>query len=427
VPAAGGQAHRAAKPDSGEAFKWPDALPDGNAVLFTAAGHNTLRLAVLDRRSGKVTRLSQSGAYPQYVEAGFVAMSDPSGIVSAVPFDARRLAVTGAAVPIVDKLGTNADGDRNLGVSRAGDIAYQSSVSAGSRVVMVDRGGGVREAGSDTGLYITVKLSPDGRRVVMSRWTDINFVSRDLWILDLVQHTRTRLTFDTTAAIPLWSRDGKRVAYARDVDGSHSSVWWVPADGSGAPESLVTMPGRWFPAAFDPSGRTLVLDGVRPQQPKAEIWQTSVNDHTPRQVLAASFHNYNPSLSPDGRWMAYVSDESGRFEVYVRPFPGPGGRWQVSLNGGSEPVWSPAGGEIFYRTGDNMMSATVRTQGSFEVGARTKLFEGSYDVAPSGLLNYDVSRDGRTFVMLQQVQGTAQSVFVTLNWFDDLKRRTAGR
>jgi Tol biopolymer transport system component len=201
----------------------------------------------------------------------------------------------------------------------------------------------------------------------------------------------------------------------------------VPADGSGAPESLVTMPGRWLPAVFDPTGRTLLLHGVRAQQPKAEIWQEAVAEHTPHQVLAASFHNYNPSLSPDGRWMAYASDESGRFEIYVRPFPGPGGRWQVSLNGGNEPVWSPSGGEIFYRSGDGMMTATVRTQGGFEVGNRTKLFEGSYDIGPSALTNYDVSRDGRAFVMLQQVQGTAQSVFVTLNWFDDLKRRTAGR
>ncbi|MFI5208405.1 MAG: protein kinase [Gemmatimonadales bacterium] len=422
VPAAGGQSHRIAKPDSGDAFKWPDVLPEGRAVLFTVAGHGALKLAVLDRRSGRITRLAQSGAYPQYVEAGFVVLSDPSGIVSAVPFDARRLVVTGASVPIADKLGTNSDGDRNLGVSRSGDIAYQSSVSAGSRLVMVDRNGGVREAGSDTGLYVVARLSPDGRRVVMSRWTDINYVSRDLWVLDLVQHTRTRLTFDTTAAFPLWSRDGRRVAYARDLNGSSASVWWVPADGSGAPESLVTMPGRWFPIAFDPPGRTLLIHGLRPQQPKAEIWQSGLADHAPHQVLAASFHNFNPSLSPDGRWMAYESDESGRFEVYVRPFPGPGGRWQVSLSGGTEPVWSSAGGEIFYRNGDDMMSATVRTQSGFEVGARTKLFEGSYDVQTNGVTNYDVSKDGRTFVMLQEVQGNAQSVFVTLNWFDRLRQ-----
>jgi hypothetical protein len=422
VPAAGGVPHRVAKPDSGEAFKWPEVLPDGRAVLFTAAGHGALKLAVLLRRTGQVRRLEQLGGYPQYVDAGFVVLSDPSGIVSAVPFDARRLTVTGAAVPVADKLGTNTDGDRNLGVSRSGDFAYQSSVSAGSRLVLVDRGGAVREAGSDTGLYLAPRLSPDGRRVAVSRWTDFNQVARDVWVLDLVQRTRTRLTFDTTATWPVWTRDGRRIAYARD-NGSASSIYWVPADGSGAPQALVTEPGRWFPAVFEPGGRALVYHGVRPQQSKAEIWQAGLTDSARHQVLAASFHNYDPSLSPDGRWMAYESDESGRFEVYVRPYPGPGGRWQVSLSGGAEPVWSPAGGEIFYRNGDDMMSASVRTQGGFEVGGRTRLFEGSYDVAPSGLTNYDVARDGRTFAMLQQVQGTAQSVFVTLNWFESLRQR----
>jgi serine/threonine-protein kinase len=120
--------------------------------------------------------------------------------------------------------------------------------------------------------------------------------------------------------------------------------------------------------------------------------------------------------------MAYISDESGRFEVYVRPYPGPGGRWQVSLDGGTEPVWSPTGREIFYRNGDQMMAATVTTTGAFEVGARTQLFEGSYHVTNQQITGYDVSRDGRTFVMLQTVQGTSQTVFVTLNWFDQLRR-----
>jgi hypothetical protein len=423
VPAAGGQPHLVAKPDSGEAFKWPEALPDGRAVLFTAAGHRALKLAVLVRRTGQIRRLAQTGGYPQYVDAGFVVLSDPSGIASAVPFDARRLAVTGAAVPIVDKLGTNTDGDRNFGASRSGDLAYQSSVSAGSRLVLVDRGGAVREASPDTGLYHLPRLSPDGRRVAVSRWTDFNQVARDVWVLDLVQKTRTRLTFDTAATFPVWARDGRRIAYAHNVSGSASSIYWVASDGSGAPEPLVTEPGRWFPAVFEPAGHALVYHGVRPEQAKAEIWQAGLADHARHQVLAAAFHNFNPSLSPDGRWMAYQSDESGRFEVYVRPYPGPGGRWQVSLNGGTEPVWSPTGGEIFYRSGDAMMSATVRTQGGFEVGARARLFEGSFDVAGNGLTNYDVTRDGRTFAMLQQVQGTAQSVFVTLNWFSQLRER----
>jgi Tol biopolymer transport system component len=356
------------------------------------------------------------------VTGGYVVLSDPSGIVSAVPFNAGRLEVTGAAVPIADEIGTSTDGDRNLGISASGDFAYQSSVSAGTRLILVDRSGAAREAGADTGLYYAPRLSPDGRRVALTRWTDINFNAQDVWVVDLVQRTRTRLTFDTTASWPVWTPDGRRIAYRRSL-----AIYWVPADGSGTPESLVTAPGGWRPAAFELGGRALSFQGVPAQQSKVGIWRLGLaGGETPQQILGGAFHNYAPSLSPDGRWLAYVSDESGRFEVYVRPYPGPGGRWQVSLDGGTEPVWSPAGREIFYRNGDRMMAATVRTVGGFEVGGRVRLFEGAYETVAGQVqyTNYDVTRDGRTFVMLQQVQGTAQSLFVTLNWFG--QRRGAG-
>jgi serine/threonine-protein kinase len=419
VPAAGGHPRLVAKPDSAESFRWPDVLPGDRHVLFTVARQGTARLAVLTRKNGTVKRLLQAGGYPRYVTTGYVVLADASGIVSAVPFDPKRLEVTGAAVPFADKLQTSPDGDRNLGISATGDVAYQLATTGGRRLVLVDRSGAARDVQSDTGLYFAPRLSPDGRRVAVGRWTDINFSSKDVWVLDLVQHTRTRLTFDTTAAWPAWSPDGRRVAFQRGT-----SIYWVPSDGSGAPDSLFTVPGQWFPAGFEPGGRGLVYHGIAAQQSKGEIGRLGlVPPEAARRVLGTTFHNYDPSLSPDGRWMAYMSDESGRFEVYVRPYPGPGGRWQVSLEGGTEPVWSPTGREIFYRDGDRMMAAAVRTVGAFEVGARTQLFEGTYHTLPTQITNYDVTKDGKTFVMLQPVQGTAQTVFVTLNWFDQLRRK----
>jgi serine/threonine-protein kinase len=137
-------------------------------------------------------------------------------------------------------------------------------------------------------------------------------------------------------------------------------------------------------------------------------------------VLATSFDNSGLALSPDGRWMAYVTNESGRDEVYVRPYPGPGGRWQVSLDGGSEPVWSTTG-EIFYRVNDDVMAAAVQTRAGFAVTGRTKLFTGVYERALYRDHNYDVSRDGQTFVMLQRVVGARQAIVVTLNWFDQFR------
>jgi serine/threonine-protein kinase len=166
-----------------------------------------------------------------------------------------------------------------------------------------------------------------------------------------------------------------------------------------------------------------VYYGVDSSTGKSAIWRLGLDGGTaPVQLLANGFNNSAPMLSPDGRWFAYVSDESGRPEVYVRPYPGPGGRWQVSLGGGTEPLWSPRGQEIYYRDGDKMMAVAVRTAGAFEIGNRTALFSDVFSTDPLGLANYDVTRDGQTFIMLQPVVGSAQAVIVTLNWFENLTR-----
>ena len=421
VPAAGGKPSPVAKPGAGEQFLWPEILPGGRVVVFSVFGNGSLRLAALTRRTGEIKRLTTPGGYPRYVQQGFLMVSDPSGVVSAVPFDPRRAEATGPAVPIADKLSTSLNGDQNVGVSRSGQFAFQASPAAGNRLVLVDRGGAARETGSDTGYYEAPRLSPDGRRVAVSRYADNNLNTQDIWVLDLAQHSRTRLTFDTTAAWPLWTPDGRRVAYSRTVDDSTTSIYWIPADGSGAPERLLTAPGRWWPYAFGPGGQSLVYHGFPRAGAKAEIGQLSLDaDRKFQQLVAGAFHNWDPSLSPDGHWIAYASDESGRGEVYVRPYPGPGGKWQISLEGGTEPKWAGTGREIFYRNGEQMMAAAVRTQPGFEVGTRTRLFSGPYVQLSNQSTNYDVTRDGQQFLMLQPVQGTEQSLYVTLNWFDNV-------
>jgi eukaryotic-like serine/threonine-protein kinase len=420
VPATGGKASLLANPDSGERFQWPEILPGNRTILFSVFGKGYLQVAALTRRSGEVKRLSIPGGYPRYVNQGFIVVSDPKGPMLAVPFDVRGLKATGPAVPITD-LGPSPSGDQNMGVSRSGQFAYQFSPTAGARLVLVNRNGTVRDAGSDTSFYESPQLSPDGWRIAVTRYADINFRARDIWMLDLAHHAHTRLTFDTVANNPRWTPDGRRIAYG-DGLGDTTNIYWMSADGSGSPERLQAASGRWWPMAFEPGGRHLIYHGLSKPGAKAEIGHLDIGgDRTSNQLLSSTFHNYDPSLSPDGRWLAYISDESGRFEVYVRPYPGPGGRWQVSLEGGAEPKWSATGREIFYRNGEQMMSAAVRTQPTFEVGARTQLFTGAYVQLSSLVTNYDVSRDGQTFLMLQSVQGTEQSLDVTLNWFERLR------
>jgi Tol biopolymer transport system component/tRNA A-37 threonylcarbamoyl transferase component Bud32 len=424
VPAGGGSPRVIVKPDSGEVFHFPDILPGGQAVLFGVSGHGSLKLAALIRRTGKVKRLAQLGGYPRYVNGGFIVVSDPSGILSALPFDAERLEVTGPARPLADQLGANPDGDINVGVSRSGDVAYQVTPSAGSRLLLVSRAGDTRSAGADSGNYYAPSVAADGRHVALVRGTDATFNNRDVWVFDLTQRTQTRVTFDTTASWPVWSPDGRRIVYTRGVSGE-AGIYSIPADGSGAAEPILERPGQWKATGFEPGGRGIVFSRRATPQSKEEIWRMGLEHGAkPTQVLASAFDNGSPSLSPDGRWLAYAANESGRNEVYVRPYPGPGGRWQVSLEGGTEPIWLPRGGEIFYRNGDAMMTAAVRTQPGFEVTGRTKLFTGQYGTAAFRDHNYSVTPDGSTFAMLQGiVGGPEQALVVTLNWFDQLRRK----
>ncbi|HUF35570.1 MAG TPA: hypothetical protein VMN37_06445, partial [Gemmatimonadales bacterium] len=425
VPASGGSPRMVARPDSGELFRFPEVLPGDRSVVFGVAGGGTLKLAALDRRTGTVKRLNQQGGYPRYVAGGFLVLSDPSGLLSAVPFDARRLEVTGPARPVTDNLSSNFDGDVNVGVSRSGDLAYRPAATEGNRLMLLDRAGIARNAGADSGWLYTPQLSPDGRRVAILRGTTDSYLNRDVWVFDLAQRTETRVTFDTTAAWPIWSPDGRRIVYTRFTEGTGAfpgQLYWVPADGSGSPQPLVTHPGQWKAMAFEPGGRGIVYSGRPSPQAKEEIWRVGVDSGAaPLQVLATPFHNGAPSISPDGRWLAYAADESGRVEVYVRSYPGAGGRWQVSLEGGTEPLWSARGDEILYRGRDAMMAASVRTRPAFEVTGRTRLFTGQYQ--PGGLRdrNYSLTSDGRTFAMMERVLGTRQALVVTLNWFDHLR------
>jgi serine/threonine-protein kinase len=426
VPASGGTARVILRADTSEAFHFPEILPDQRHVVFGAATKGVLKLAVLDRRTGGVTRLNQLGGYPRYVNAGFLILSDPSGILSAVPFDARTGQVTGPARALADTLSVNFDGDVNAGVSRTGDIAYQVTAYDGYRLLLVDRSGAARPLGVDSGYYLFPRFSPDGKRLAIARGTNVNYVNMDIWVVDLAQHTQTRVTFDTSSSFPLWTPDGKRIVYTRYVNGLaqyEGHLFSSPADGTGAPEPVTTQPGQWAASAFEPGGGMMYL-GSPTGRGKAEIWRVGRDSaSSPQKLIATAFHNVSASLSPDGHWVAYATNESGRYEVYVRSYPGVGGRWQVSLDGGEQPIWSPKGGEIFYRTNDAMVSASVRTQPTFEVTGRTRLFSGDYEPGASGMPAYSVSPDGTTFVMLQRVVGARQAMVVTLNLFDGLRSR----
>jgi len=211
------------------------------------------------------------------------------------------------------------------------------------------------------------------------------------------------------------------------------NIFWQLADGSGGLERLTTNGYTQAPMSWSPDGQVLAFIEISPTTGR-HIWTLRMGDPSlgsgqvrkPQPFLQSPFTESAPRFSPNGRWLAYTSNESGRFEIYVQPYPGPGGKWQISTEGGTEPVWNPNGRELFYRIGGKMMAVDVTIQPSFSVGKPKMLFEGQFEPAPATFPNYDVSPDGQRFLMLkptEQEQAAPTQINVVLNWFEELKRR----
>jgi Tol biopolymer transport system component len=246
-----------------------------------------------------------------------------------------------------------------------------------------------------------------------------------IWLYDLSREKLTRITFGGSVnQDSIWTPDGKRIAVQSNREGT-LNLFWQLADGSGGVEHLVSSEYDNFPISWSPDGQLLAFAEVNPTT-GYDIWVLRLSDRKAQPFLRTTFNESAAHFSPDGRWLAYISDESGRFEIYVQPYPGPGGKWQISTEGGMDPVWNPNGRELFYRSGDKMMAVDITTQPGFAAGKPRLLFEGRYEPAPVPIANYDVSPDGQRFLMVkptEQEQAAPTQINVVLNWFEELKRR----
>jgi serine/threonine-protein kinase len=414
VPARGGASRVFATPDSGsgENFRSPILLPGRRTVLFALFKGKTSHLAALDLDTGVITRFEQAGHSPQWVDRGFVVLSNEDGTLIALPFDADRARPAGAPVTLARDVYQSNSFTSTAGASASGSIAYpQAGTSALRQLMLVTRAGLVTPLASEPRAFDNPRFSPDGRRIAVTiRGSD--GPGRDVWVFDVAQRSWSRLTTDGLSDLPIWTPDGRRLVYASNAD-----LWWIAADGSERPESLYVANGGRIAGSVTPDGRRVVfqeygsgIDGLR----------TLTIDSAPasHMILPAAFNESEPTLSPDGRWMAYQSDEADRMEVYVRPYPGPGGRVSVSLLGGTEPAWSRDGRELYYRSGDSLMAAAVSLSPAFAVTGRRVLFTGAFLQATNSR-EYDPAPDGQHFVMVRG--GTTQSTLIVLhNAFDRL-------
>ena len=419
VPAAGGDPRLLLKSDTsrGESYAFPHYLPGAKALLLQIRSQGADRLGALTLATGKLTRFEQTGSNPRYVSSGHVVLGTRTGRLVAVPFDPSRLEITGSAVPVADGVVVGPGGGARVGMSLDGAFAYVPGPAVLSELVVVDRSGKARLLPAEPQVYVAPRISPDGRRIAVEV-DEPDLVNSDVWVYDITNHTPTRLTFDQTGRRPIWTPDGRRIVYSRGQF-SQADLYWIPADGSGPAESLLVAPEDQWAGEVTPDGRTLLFRAGGGGPVRSLYTLSLQGPRTPQPFLANQFDNHSPSLSPDGHWVAYVSNESGRLEVYVRPFPGPGGRWQVSLDGGTEPLWAVNGRELFYRNGTKMMVAAITLHPTFTVGARRALFDGNYLSEPV-YRSYDVTRDGRGFVMVRSPKPPADLI-VVLNWFDQLR------
>jgi eukaryotic-like serine/threonine-protein kinase len=429
VSDAGGTPQPLTSFEKGEAsHRWPEFLPGGKAVLFatqtsTAANLTNSEVAVQLLGTGERRNLIQAGIYPRYAPSGHLVYAQ-GGILMAVPFDPQRLAARGAAVPVVEGVLQSAfTGAAQYGFSATGSLVYVPGGIQGfqSRLVWVSRNGAEQHLAAPAHAYMSPRLSPDGRRVAVG----IIAQETQVWLYDLSRDTLTRLTFEGNVnQYPAWTPDGKRIAFSSNKEGPQN-LFWQLADGSGELEQLTTSEYSHYPHSWSPDGQLLAFMEVNPATGQ-DIWVLRLGDRKAQPFLRTAFSEGAPRFSPDGRWLAYASDESGRFEIYVQPYPGPGGKWQISAEGGNESAWNPNGRELFYRSGDKMMAVDIATQPGFAVGKPRLLFQGQYQPTTGTSPNYDVSPDGKRFLMLkptEQAEAAPTQINVVLNWFEELKRR----
>jgi len=410
---------------------WPSAIPGTSVVLFVAASGNSAtminaQIAAIDLASGRSVRLKVPGSNPRYAPTGHLVYATPDGSLRAMVFDPSTMEVKGNPVPVAEGVGIKPSGAANFDVSADGHLVQTGAGALGAArtITWVDRTGRETAIAAPARNYFYARISPDGSRLSL----DSRDEEEDIWIWDLKRETPARLT-DTRGAdqYGLWMPD-HRLVFASAVTGRIELFLHRP-DGVGKPEQITDTAADKlipFPNAITPDGKQIIFRTTR-GTPKNDLFVADIATRKVSQLLVTEHDERNAALSPDGGFMVFESDQSGgRTDVFIRPFPKMDTQVKVSTAGGTEPVWSSTTNEVFCLADNKLMAVPVRTSGGIEVGKPVALFDvANYFFGGLGR-NYDVTRDGKRFVMVKNAvgeQSRSLPITVVLNWAETLRAR----
>jgi Tol biopolymer transport system component len=437
IPSTGGPPVPVTELHSGElTHRWPQILPGGKAVLFTASttasGFDGANIEVMSLADHRRKTLVRGGTFGRYLPSGHLIYVN-RGTLFAVPFDVDRLEVFGTPSPVLDRIGySGITGSAQLDFSQRGTLIYRSAETGGGlfTVQWLDGTGKVQPLLDKPGAYGRFSLSPDGQRLAVEVSGESG---TDVWSYDWQRDTMTRLTFTGDAYDPVWSPDGRYILFRAAQSGMSATRF----DGAGKPQPLTESKNIQYPWSFTPDGKRLAF---QEQSVGAfHLWTVTLESNgqglragKPEVFLQTQAEERVPSFSPDGRWLAYSSNESGTFQIYVRAFPDKGGKWQISNSGGTYPMWSHNGHELFFETLDNhIMVAAYTVKGDSFVADKPRMWS---EKQLAGLVNntknVDLAFDGKRIVALMPIETAgvqkAQSHVIFLeNFFDEVRRRTA--
>jgi len=418
---------------------WPHLLPGGEAVLFTArpGGSTDGSIDVLNIKDGRRKTLQPGGSFGRYVGgadgAGYL-LYVTRGTLFAVPFDAARLEVRGTPSPVLEDVGFNiVSGVAQYDVSKTGTLVYRGG-GPGSLVTVewLDASGKRQALPAKPGSYTQPHVSPDGKLLALSI---VSGSAQDLWVYDWQRDALSRLTFSGgTNFWPVWSRNGRYIVFTGGF--GTGGMLWNRADGASKPQPLTETKSGQFPWSFSPDGKRLAYADCPAGVGSCDIWTVPIEDDgtvlkagKPEVFVQTPANELYPAFSPDGRWIAYRSEESGTSEIYVRAFPDKGGKWLISNSGGVVAVWSPNGRELFYRTPDErIMVVTYTVKGDVFVADRPRFWTDTRMAETGTGQNFDIAPDGKRLLVLMPVEAPderrAQNQVIFLqNFLDEIRRR----